>query len=90
MVVALLIAGGAIAHAAWNLVAKRASLSGPAFVWLTSLGAAVVTAPLAIVLAVLDPPPLDAFLLAIAVSGLSAVSVLGSGGTFVATWVPTQ
>lgn len=70
MVVALLIAGGAIAHAAWNLVAKRASLSGPAFVWLTSLGAAVVTAPLAIVLAVLDPPPLDAFLLAIAVSGL--------------------
>lgn len=70
MVVALLIAGGAIAHAAWNLVAKRASLSGPAFVWLTSIGAAVVTAPLAVVLAVLDPPPLDAFLLAIAVSGL--------------------
>lgn len=26
----------------------------------------------------------------VAVSGLSAVSVLGSGGTFVATWVPTQ
>lgn len=70
MVVALLIAGGAIAHAAWNLVAKRASLSGPAFVWLTSIGAAVVTAPLAVVLAVLDPPPLNAFLLAIAVSGL--------------------
>ncbi|MGE3191911.1 MAG: EamA family transporter [Microbacteriaceae bacterium] len=70
MVVALLIAAGAVAHAGWNLVAKRASLSGPAFVWLTSIGAAVVTAPLAIVLAVLDPPPLDAFLLAIAVSGL--------------------
>lgn len=70
MVVALLIAGGAIAHAAWNLVAKRASLSGPAFVWLTSIGAAVVTAPLAIVLAVLDPPPLGPFLLAVVVSGL--------------------
>lgn len=68
--VALLIAAGAVAHAAWNLVAKRASLSGPAFVWLTSIGAAVVTAPLAIVLAVLDPPPLGPLLLAIAVSGL--------------------
>jgi drug/metabolite transporter (DMT)-like permease len=68
--VALLIAAGAVAHAAWNLVAKRASLSGPAFVWLTSIGAAVVTAPLAIVLTVLDPPPLGPFLLAIAVSGV--------------------
>jgi drug/metabolite transporter (DMT)-like permease len=70
VVVALLIAAGAVAHAAWNLVAKRASLSGPAFVWLTSIGAAVVTAPLAIVLAVLDPPPLGPFLLAIVVSGV--------------------
>jgi drug/metabolite transporter (DMT)-like permease len=70
VVVALLIAGGAVAHAAWNLVAKRASLSGPAFVWLTSIGAAVVTAPLAIVLAVLEPPPIGPFLTAIAVSGI--------------------
>jgi drug/metabolite transporter (DMT)-like permease len=70
MLVALLIATGAIAHAAWNLVAKSASLSGPAFVWLTSIGAAAVTAPVAIVLAVLDPPALGPFLTAIAVSGL--------------------
>lgn len=70
MVVALLVAAGAVAHAAWNLVAKRASLSGPAFVWLTSVGAAVVTAPLAIVLAVLDPPQPGPFLFAILVSGL--------------------
>jgi len=70
VLVALLIAGGAVAHAAWNIVAKRASLSGPAFVWLTSIGAAAVTAPLAIVLAVFDPPPVGPLLSAIAVSGL--------------------
>ena len=39
--------GGALAHAAWNLVAKRASLSGLGFVWLTSLGAFLVTTPFA-------------------------------------------
>lgn len=70
MLVALLIATGAVAHAAWNLVAKRASLSGAAFVWLTSIGAAAVTGPLAIVIAVLDPQPLGPLLTAIAVSGL--------------------
>lgn len=66
----LLVAGGAVAHAGWNLVAKRASLSGPAFVWLTSLGAFVVTLPFAIVLWVLEPPQLGLFVLSVAVSGL--------------------
>jgi drug/metabolite transporter (DMT)-like permease len=68
--VILLIAAGAVAHAAWNLVVKAASLSGPAYVWLTALGAAVVTAPLAIVLIVTDPPDPGPFLTAIAVSGV--------------------
>lgn len=65
-----LIAAGAVAHAAWNLVAKSASLQGAAFVWLTSVGAAVVTAPLAIVLLVLEPPAVGPFLTAVGVSGL--------------------
>jgi drug/metabolite transporter (DMT)-like permease len=74
VLVALLIAGGAVAHASWNLLAKRASLSGPAFVWLTALGAAVVTAPLAIVLLVSDPPPLTELLVGASVSGVIHVA----------------
>lgn len=69
MIVAL-VAGGALAHAAWNLVAKRASLSGVAFVWLTSVGAFIVTAPFAIWLWIQKPPDVGLFLAATAVSGL--------------------
>ena len=69
MIVAL-VAGGALAHAGWNLVAKRASLSGPAFVWLTLLGAFLVTLPFAVVLWVLEPPQLGLFALSVSLSGL--------------------
>src|SRR5690606_34781455 len=47
--VILLILVGALAHATWNLVAKRSALSGPAFVWLSAIGTAVVLAPVAVV-----------------------------------------
>lgn len=69
MLVALLIAGGAVTHATWNLLLKRASLSGPALVWLTSAGAAIVVAPFAIVLVVQHPPPPGEFVAAVLVSG---------------------
>lgn len=68
MVVAL-IAGGALAHAAWNLVAKRASLSGLGFVWLTSLGAFVVTLPFAAWRWSENPPQPGPLLVGILVSG---------------------
>lgn len=46
--VLLLVAGGAIAHAAWNLTVKRARTTGPAFLWLTFVVGAVVFAPFGI------------------------------------------
>jgi drug/metabolite transporter (DMT)-like permease len=69
-VVVLLIAGGALAHAGWNLVAKRASLSGPVFVWLTSVGAFLVTLPFAIWLWIAHPPQPGLLLAGAGVSGL--------------------
>ena len=67
--VVLLIAAGAVAHATWNLVVKAASLSGPAYVWLTALGAGVVTLPVAIAVWIADPPDLGLLLTAAIVSG---------------------
>jgi drug/metabolite transporter (DMT)-like permease len=45
VIVALLIAGAAIAHAAWNIALKRAGASGPAFIALTLVVGVVVFAP---------------------------------------------
>jgi len=68
LVVLLILAGG-LAHAAWNLVVKRAAVSGPAFVWLTAVAAAILLLPVAIVVAVLDPPSWPELALAVVVSG---------------------
>ena len=48
MVVALLIAGAALAHATWNIALKRAGTSGPGFMWATLVVGAVVFAPFGI------------------------------------------
>src|SRR3989442_9392959 len=50
-----LIVTAAFIHATWNLLAKQAS-GGPAFVWLYSLAAFILYAPVIIVLVFLDPP----------------------------------
>jgi drug/metabolite transporter (DMT)-like permease len=67
--VLLLILVGALAHASWNLVVKRSAVSGPTFVWLTAVGAAIVPIPIGVVVAVLDPPSWPALALAVLVSG---------------------
>ena len=48
MIVALLIAGAAIAHATWNIALKRADTGGPVFLWLAFVVGAVLFAPLGI------------------------------------------
>ena len=48
MIVAALIAGAAIAHAAWNLALKRAGTGGAVFLWLAFVVGAVLFAPLGI------------------------------------------
>ncbi len=49
MIVALLVAGAALAHATWNITIKRAGTSGPSFLWLSFVVGAVVFAPFGIV-----------------------------------------
>jgi drug/metabolite transporter (DMT)-like permease len=68
LVVLLILAGG-LAHAAWNVVVKRAAVSGPAFLWLTAVAAALLLLPVAIIVAVLDPPSWPELALAVVVSG---------------------
>ena len=70
MLVFLLILVGALAHATWNLVVKRSAVSGPTFVWLTAVGAAILLLPVGVVIAILDPPSWSALLLAAGVSGV--------------------
>lgn len=67
--VVLLVLAGAVAHATWNVAVKRAAVGGPAFVWLAALGSALLLAPAAVVVAVLDPPDLRSLAVAVAVSG---------------------
>jgi drug/metabolite transporter (DMT)-like permease len=57
-----LILVAAVAHATWNLFSKQASVTGAAsFVWLMSLAATVLYAPVVLISAVLiDPPRLTA------------------------------
>lgn len=56
-----LVLGSALVHATWNLLAKRAS-GGLAFVWLLSLAAAIVYAPVAAVYLWLERPTLTPIL----------------------------
>lgn len=69
MLVVGLVLVGAVAHATWNLVVKRSAVSGAPFVWLTSVGAAVVLIPAGVVAAILEPPSWPALALAATVSG---------------------
>src|SRR5207248_1231142 len=58
----------AVAHATWNLIAKRAS-GGPAFNWLFDCLSVVVCLPLAVVQVIVQPSP---------VGPVEAVFVFGS------------
>lgn len=69
LLVAALILGGAVAHAAWNLVVKRSAVSGPTFVWLTVVATTVLLLPVAIVVALLDPPSWADLGVAVGVAG---------------------
>ncbi len=68
LVILLIVAGG-LAHATWNLVVKRSAVSGPVFVWLIAVAAAVVLLPVGVVAALLDPPSWPELALATVVSG---------------------
>lgn len=48
MLVAVLVAAAAIAHATWNIAVKRAGASGPGFIWAGIVVGAVVFAPFGI------------------------------------------
>jgi drug/metabolite transporter (DMT)-like permease len=69
-IVILLIVAAGLAHATWNLIVKRSAVSGAPFVWLTGLGAAAAVIPIAVVVALLDPPSWPFLALAAAVSGI--------------------
>ncbi|MDH6181402.1 drug/metabolite transporter (DMT)-like permease [Microbacteriaceae bacterium SG_E_30_P1] len=45
MVVALLIAGAALAHATWNVTVKKTGASGPGYIWAGIVVSAIVYAP---------------------------------------------
>ena len=51
-----LILAAAVAHATWNLLAKRAGGGGPAFVWLFGSLSVIFYAPLAVAVIVLQKP----------------------------------
>lgn len=66
-----LILVAAVAHATWNLFSKQASAAGAAsFVWLMSLTAAVLYAPVVLISVLVSPPRLTA---------LGWVFLLGTG-----------
>jgi drug/metabolite transporter (DMT)-like permease len=72
--VVLLVLVGALAHAAWNLVVKRAALGGPLFAWLTVVGTTMLLLPVGVVAAVVDPPSWPGLVLAAGVSGILHVA----------------
>jgi hypothetical protein len=55
-----LVLAAALLHAIWNLCAKRASSGGAVFVWLFSMAATVIWAPLALAVLVAERPRVDA------------------------------
>ena len=57
LLVAGLVLAGAVAHASWNLVVKRAAVSGPAFVWLSVVATSLLLVPVAVVAVIVAPPP---------------------------------
>jgi drug/metabolite transporter (DMT)-like permease len=73
LVILLILAGG-VAHATWNLVVKRAALSGPPLIWLAAVVSTVLLVPVAVVVAVLDPPSWPSLAVAALVSGVIHVA----------------
>jgi drug/metabolite transporter (DMT)-like permease len=70
-----LVVVAAVAHASWNLCAKRVPDGGALFVWLFGAVAAAICLPLAVItVLVLDQRPTLTWLLAICLSGLLHVS----------------
>lgn len=69
MIVALLVAAAAIAHATWNVAIKRAGTNGPGFVWSGIVVGAVVFAPFGIASLVTEGVDLGRWLPLAAVSG---------------------
>lgn len=73
MIVALLIAGAAIAHATWNITVKRTGASGPGYIWAGIAVGAVVFAPFGIASLLEDGSDLLTWLPLAAVSGVLQV-----------------
>jgi len=70
MIVVALVAGAALAHAAWNLAIKRAGTSGAGFLWLAFLVGTVLYAPFGITSLAAEGVDLLRLLPLAAVSGL--------------------
>ena len=70
-----LVVAAAVAHAGWNLCAKRVPSGGAVFVWLYGTVAAAVCVPLAVItVLLLDQTPTPTWLLAVGLSGLLHVT----------------
>jgi len=69
VLVALLVAGAALAHATWNIAVKRAGASGPSFIWSGIVVGAIVFAPFGIASLVSEATDLLRWLPLAAVSG---------------------
>lgn len=69
MIVALLVAGAAVAHATWNLVVKRTGASGPSFIWLGTVVGAIVFAPFGVASLIAEGSDLVLWAALTAVSG---------------------
>ena len=74
MLVALLVAGAALAHATWNIAVKRAGTSGPSFIWSGIVVGAIVFAPFGIASLVSEATDLLRWLPLAAVSGALQVA----------------
>jgi drug/metabolite transporter (DMT)-like permease len=73
VIVALLVAGAAIAHATWNITVKRTGASGPSFIWLGTVVGAIVFAPFGVASLIAEGSDLVLWAGLAAVSGLFQV-----------------
>lgn len=73
MIVALLVAGAALAHATWNITVKRTGASGPSFIWLGTVVGAIVFAPFGVASLIAEGSDLVLWATLAVVSGLLQV-----------------
>src|SRR5438105_6054812 len=82
LVALVLVLASAVAHASWNLIAKRAS-GGPVFNWLFDVSSVVVCLPLGIIQVLVEPPRLGptewTFIVGSALLHLAYFLLLGQG-----------